>query len=168
MAYFNFVSFTIGLLMGMVILLLLVWVAYFTRSFLFTHCPSQARPCAGADYYNNPGDALANNPQLTASDILFLNNQNEMFYKRVPRVGNCIPESNQIVYIQYPEYCSFSSTGGTGGIWRETAFNSNIYKPNGFSGPTITTTGNCEPSPGSPVTSGTPLIMWDSSALPLY
>jgi hypothetical protein len=149
-------------------MLLLVWIAYFTRLFLFTYCPTQARACGGADYYNDPGDALANNPQLTPSDILFLNDQNEMFYKRVPKSTNCIPESNQIVYIKYPQYCSFSTTGGTAGIWIETAFNSNIYKPNGFPGPTITTTGNCDPSPGSSVTSGVPLLQWDPNALPLY
>lgn len=167
MAIFDFVSLTIGLLLGMVLMLILIWISYFTRLFLFTYCPTQAPECAGANYYNNPGDALVNNPQLTVDDILFLNNQNEMFYKRVPRTTNCVPGSNQVVYIQYPQYCSFSSTSGNTGIWQETAFNSNIYKPSGFPGPTITTTGNCEPTSGSPVSSGIPLIRWDQNPLPL-
>lgn len=165
MASFDFVSFVIGLLLGMIIMLLIIWVAYFTRSFLFTYCPTQARPCGGADYYNDPGDGLAHNPQITVSDILFLNNENEMFYKRVPKNTDCVTESNETVYMKFPQYCSFSTTGGTAGVWRETAFNSNIYTPSGFAGPTITTTGNCTPSSGSPVTSGVPLLRWDTNPI---
>jgi len=162
---FEFTSFAIGFLIGMIILLLLVWIAYFSRTFIFTYCPSGPRLCGGADYYNDPGDALAHNAQITVSQILFLNDQNEMFYKRVPRSTDCTPESNQIVYMKFPQYCSFSSTGGTAGIWKETGFNSNIYKPDNFAGPTITTDGNCSPVPGSPVTMGTSIIRWDPNPI---
>ena len=165
MASFDFVSFIIGLLLGAIITLLLVWIAYFTRSFIFTYCPSQARPCGGADYYSNPGDALAHNPQIKQSDILFLNRDNEMFYTRMTKNTDCVPESNQVVYIKYPQYCSFSSTGGASGIWKETAFNSNIYNPDGFPGPTIITDGNCDPISGSSVTSGIGLIRWDPNPI---
>lgn len=165
MAMFEFISFTIGLLSGMIMLLILVWVAYFTRTFLFTYCPTQARPCGGGDYYNNPGDALANNPNITVADILFLNDENEMYYKRVPKNTDCVPESNQLVYIQYPQYCSFSNISGVSGTWRETAFNSNIYSPYGFIGPTITTNGNCDPATGSPAVSGIPLLRWDTNPI---
>lgn len=167
MASFDFVSFIIGLLLGMILMLLFVWITYFTRSFLFTYCPTQARPCGGADYYNDPGDALAHNPQIMVQDILFLNDQNNMLYRRVPRNTDCIPESNQIVYIKYPQYCSFSTTGGSTGIWKETAFNSNIYKPDGFAGPTIETNGNCDPIEESPVSTGIPLLKWDPNPIPL-
>lgn len=165
MASFDFVSFVIGLLLGAIIMLLLVWIAYFTRTFLFTYCPTQARPCGGADYYNDPGDALAHNPQITVADILFLNDENEMFYKRVPRSTDCVPEFNQLVHLRFPQYCSFSTTGGTAGVWKETAFNSNVYRPDGFSGPTLTTDGNCDPAPGSPVSTGTPLLRWDANPI---
>jgi hypothetical protein len=167
MANFDFASFIIGLILGMIIMLILVWIAYFTRSFLFTYCPTQARPCAGADYYNDPGDALANNPQITVSEILFLNDQDEMFYRRVPKTSDCTPEGNQIVHMVYPQYCSFTGTGGSTGTWRETAFNSNIYQPDGFSGATIVSAGNCTPSPGAPLSSGVPLLEWDPNPLPL-
>lgn len=142
-------------------MLILVWIAYFTRSFIFTYCPTQARRCGGSDYYNNPGDALANYPKLNVSEILFLNDEDKMFYRRVPKNTDCVPEGNQIVTILYPQYCSFSNTGGVSGTWRETAFNSNIYVPYGFSGPTISTDGNCEPSAGQPVENGVPLLKWD-------
>jgi hypothetical protein len=165
MASFEFISFTIGLLLGMIILLILVWWAYFSRTFLFTYCPTQARPCGGGDYYNDPGDALANNPNVTVAEILFLNDENEMFYRRVPKNTDCVPEANQLVYIQYPQYCSFSNSVGVSGTWRETAFNSNIYSPFGFIGPNITTNGNCDPAPGSPAVSGVPLLLWDPNPI---
>src|SRR5437763_876523 len=113
MVVFDFTSFSIGLLLGMIILLTLVWIAYFTRSFLFTYCATQARACGGADYYNDPGDALAHDSSLTASDILFLNESDELFYKRVPRNTDCVPESNQTVYIKFPQYCSFTDSTGS-------------------------------------------------------
>lgn len=165
MGSFDFVSFSIGVLLGLIIMLLLVWIAYFTRSFIFTYCPTQARPCGGADYYNDPGDALAHNPLITPSDILFLNQTNDMFYTRVNRRTDCVPESNQVIYMKYPQYCSFSSTGGVSGTWKETAFNSNIYNPDGFVGPTVTTDGNCIPVPESLVSSGIPLIKWDPNPI---
>lgn len=147
-------------------MLLLVWIAYFTRSFAFTYCPTQARACGAADYFNDPGDALAHNPQITVADLLFVNDQNQLFYKRVPESTDCVVESNQIVYMKFPQYCSFSTTGGTAGVWKETAFNSNIYRADGFAGPDITTDGDCRPAPGSPVTSGVPLLRWDPNPLP--
>lgn len=166
MATFEFVSFIIGLLLGMIIMLILVWIAYYTRTFVFTYCPTQARPCGGADYYNDPGDALANNPNLEADDILFLNDKNEMFYNRVQKVTSCVPESNQTVYMKFPQYCSFSNTGGTAGVWKETAFNSNMYKADSVTSPhIIVTNGNCDPVPNQIVTSGVPIVKWDPNPL---
>jgi len=173
MASFEFISFIIGLLLGMIFMLLFIWIAYFTRTFLFSYCASSARYCSSKDYFNNPGEALVHNPQLKASDILFITNKNnpngqeEMYYKRVLKDFDCTPQNNQTVYMQYPQYCSFSSTGGSSGVWRETAFNSNIYKPDGFVGPTIMTEGNCVPIPDSGVSSGIILLKWDPSPLTL-
>lgn len=126
---FDFVAFFVGFLLGMILMLLGIWIAYFSRSFIFTYCASQARACGAADFFNDPAEALANNPQITVADILFLNDVNEMFYKRVPRTTDCVVESNQLVYMKFPQYCSFSGTGGTTGTWKETAFNSNTYRP---------------------------------------
>ena len=156
----DFISFVIGMLVGMIIMLLLVWAAYAGRVFLFTYCPKSARKCGGADYYNDPGDALANNPQITVSEILYLNSNNQMFYRRVPKTTDCVTESNQIVYMKYPQYCSFSGSG-ISGTWKETGFNSNIYSPVGFTADAITTSGNCDPEEGQEVTSGVPLLQLD-------
>lgn len=153
-------SFFIGLLLGMIIMLIFIWIAYNTRSFVFTYCATGTRGCVGAQYYNDPGVALAHNPQLTASDILFIRDD-ELWYTRVPRVTNCIPESNQTIQIVQPQYCAFSGTGATNVTYRQIAPGSNIYNPYGTVGPTITTTANCDPSDGQTLTSGIPLIKWD-------
>ncbi|CAH6418159.1 Hypothetical protein HVR_LOCUS34 [uncultured virus] len=146
----------------MIIMLLLIWIAYFTRSFIFTYCPTTSKTCGGADYYNNPGDALANGAQL--NEILFLNEKNELLYKRVPRTTDCTPGTGQTVDMVFPQYCAFSGPSGVSGTWKETAFNSNIYKPvDGTVGPTITTTKDCQPAPGLVVDKGTPLLRWDAN-----
>ena len=165
MASFDFVSFIIGVLLGMILMLLLVWIAYFTRSFLFTYCPNQARPCGGADYYNDPGDALAHYSNITVGEILFLNDNNEMFYRRVPKSTDCVTEATDLVYMKFPQYCRFSSTGGVSETWRETAFNSNIYTSNTMPGGRIVTDGNCDPSPGQMVDSGVPILRWDQNPI---
>ena len=165
MATFDFVSFAIGLIAGMIILLIVLWVSYFTRSFLFTNCPSDTRSCGVSDLFSDPGDTLAHNPQLGASDILFLNGNNELFHNRAQRVSTCVPQDNQTVYMKFPQYCNFSDTESTGDTWKQTGFNSNIYKPIGFVGPTITTTGNCNPIDDSPLSNGIPLVKWDPNAI---
>lgn len=161
MASFEFVSFTLGLLLGMIIFLLFIWISYYTRTFLFTYCSTQSRPCGGADYYSDPGDGLINNPQIAVDDILFLNDSNEMFYKRVQKNTDCMPESNQLVYMKYPQYCSFSTEKGIESIWKETSFNSNIYRSENGSDSVITTEGNCVPI--SKTVSGNPLLKWESN-----
>lgn len=141
-------------------MLVLVWMAYYTRIFLFTHCPTQARACSGPDYYNDPGRALSNGANI--DDILFLNDDNHMFYKRVPKTTNCVPEFNQTVRIVYPQYCQFSNDNGMSATYKSTIFGSNIYKPSsGIPGPTVSTNGNCDPIQGI-YTQGIPLLRWDS------
>lgn len=160
----DFVSFMIGLLLGMIMMLLLVWASYAGRVFLFTYCTTGAPFCAGADYYNDPGDALANDPRINVGEILFLNSNNQMFYKRVPRTTNCIPEGNQTVHMKFPQYCSFSGVG-ISGTWKESAFNSNVYDPVSGIGDIITTSGSCIPIEGQDVTSGVPLLEWDPNPI---
>lgn len=168
MANFDFVSMVIGLLLGAIITLLLIWVAYYTRTFLFTYCATQSRPCGGGDYYNDPGDGLANNPNVSVPEILFINENDQMFYKRIRKNTDCVAESNQTVYMKYPQYCEFSTTAGATGVWKETAFGSNMYSPEGEDtpdAPTVSTDGDCQPSPGTVVTTGKPLLRWDANPI---
>lgn len=171
MSGFDVVSVAIGLILGMIIMLILVWIAYYSRAWMFAYCPTSARICGGADYYNDPGDALAHGADI--NDILFLNQNRELLYKRVPKTTTCVPGPGQTVTMIYPQYCAFAGvTGSTGahnltrGIYRETSFNSNIYLPtNGSISEPVTTAGNCIPNPGYPVTTGIPLIRWDTNPI---
>lgn len=166
-ANFDFVSFVIGLILGMIIMLLIVWITYFTRSFLFTYCPVGTRFCTSEDYYNDPGDALVRNPGLSTSQILFINGEKEMFYNRVPKGASCIPQNNQAIYIKYPQYCSFSNNQGEfDTAWKQSGYNSNIYRSDEFPGMYIETEGNCTPSPGSSMEFGIPLLRWDENPNP--
>lgn len=163
---FDLISFVVGLLVGMIIMLLIIWILYATRSFLFTYCPTQARVCGGADYYSDPSDALANDSKLTVGEILFLNDNNEMFYRRVPKSTDCVPAANDLVYMKYPQYCTFTNINGNTGTYKETAFNSNLYKLVGDStAQPFTTEGNCDPTPQQSIISGNPQLKWDPNPI---
>lgn len=160
-------SFWIGVVIGMIIFLIIVWICYNTRTFLFTFCARNTPGCVNTDYYNDPGEALGHDPRLTASDILYLNNEEEMMYVRVPKVNTCIPEANQTIQIIYPEYCNFINEDYPNGLeYRQTHYGSNIYQPTGGSGPAnIMTDKNCDPKADSGFTSGIPLIKWDPTTV---
>lgn len=166
MAVFDFVSFIIGLLLGAIFMLLFVWIAYYSRTFLFTYCPTQARACGGADYYNDPGDALANYPQLSVQDMLFIEN-GILYYKRPPQTTNCFVQTQaQTVQILYPQYCEFTNINGTSSIWKETSFNSNMYTNVNF-GSVVETNGNCDPisTPSNQFSGGVPVVQWDTNPI---
>lgn len=160
---FEPVSFFIGLIIGMIILLLIVWICYASNSFLFTYCSSNAPLCKGADYYNDPGEAIANGANI--NDILFLNDELKMFYKRVPAISSCVPGPGQTVEILYPQYCSFQINGDSI-QGRAPTLNNPVYdvKVNGVEETVDTKNiGSCTPNDGEIATSGIPLLKWDSS-----
>jgi hypothetical protein len=165
MAVFNFPSFIIGLILGMIVMLTLIWIAYFTRTGAFINCPGQARVCTGEDYYNDPGEAIAKTG-VTAGQILFIDN-GRMYYKRVPKNGTCIPEGNQTVRIAYPQYCKFSGSGISGVTGRDLYFNANLYRlqHGGLTQPIITDE-NCDPRSGQTVTEGEPILYWTPTHVP--
>lgn len=161
----NVVSFIIGFIIGMIILIIIVWILYATRAPPFSFC-SDGKRCTGADYYNDPGDALAANPSLTASDILAITSDEIMLYDRVLKTADCIPEHDQIVEITYPQYCNFSTSTGPAILYKDIAFNANIYHPApGNTGPDVATTGNCIPVTTSIYTHGVPVLKWDKNPL---
>jgi len=155
--YLDFLSVLVGIFIGMLLMLLLVWIAYLARVFAFAYCADGPRLCKGSEYYNDPGDALANGAQL--SDILFLNDENELLYKRLPKISNCTPGEDQLVTIMYPQYCSFTINGTT--ITGEAiAYNSPIYQAGSN---TVTTSGNCTPVSGA--SAGVPELRWNPNPL---
>lgn len=165
MTTFDLPSFFIGFLIGLILMLLLVWISWFTRTGAFVNCPVQVRPCTGEDYYNDPGEAIAN-AGVTAGQILFIVD-GKMYYKRVPKNGTCAPEGNQVVRIAYPQYCKFSGTGIAGVTGIDRYFNANLYDTT--TAPPfypVTTDQNCTPKSGQIVTEGIPILEWNAAYLP--
>ena len=146
----------VGFVMGMIITILLFWLLYDTRSFVFANCPVNQKQCSSADYYNDPGDAIANG--YSASDILTIVD-GVMYYTRVPKNDDCTPGPNQTVQITNPQYCLFTpTTGGNSVVGKSVSFNNYNYLLEGTSS-SLTTNGNCIPQ-GSSYT-GEPILEWN-------
>jgi hypothetical protein len=156
--HLDFVSFWLGLLLGLIAMLAIFTALYNARAFAFEHCAVSTKICLGAEYYNNPGSAITNGSLV--SDILTVNSDGEMFYKRVPK-DSCMPGDNQTIQILSPQYCFFSDNGIDGMTGKAVQFNSNNYELIDSEGSFVKTTGNCLPVNSSCFDEGTPLIKWD-------
>jgi hypothetical protein len=157
--------FFIGLLAGFIIIVVLVWIAYGTRILFFSRCAGHDPYCAGADYFNDPGQAIAGG--ANQDDILFLNDNGQMFYKRVPQHTGCHPDIGQIVPIVHPQYCNFTD-GVARYTGRSSSFNSPHYTINTNGGKVVVETdANCAPIDTDPstltITSGSPILKWDAT-----
>ena|SRR3990167_902775 len=158
-------AFAIGLLIGMLIILLIMWPLYSTRTFVFSNCASQQRVCMAVDYYNDPAEAIANGADV--NNILFLNAEDKLFYKRVQKNTNCTPAKDQTIPILEPQYCDYTTNIGSSFEAKNTFFGSDFYLATGMTGISVTASESCHPvsSSGLPsgvtVASGIPLIKWD-------
>lgn len=154
-------SLTIGIFIGIIIILIIVWITYVTRTFLFSYCPTSHPVCVGSDYYNDPGDAIA--AGASVQDILFLNDVPEMFYKRVPNTSVCVPSSDQVVEIEQPQYCLFTIDAqqfeGKNQFFGSTSYTVPVGELPIF----VETVMNCTPAEGSVASSGVPILKWDAN-----
>lgn len=157
---FSVVSMVLGFLLGVLLTLLLVFIAYAQRLFLFSYCANEAKACVGTDYYNDPGAAIA--AGANPDGLFFLNDNQQMFYQRPILPGiTCIPVSDQTVPITYPQYCDFTLLNGEHIVGQQVADQSPIYLAPTLLLP-ISTSGNCTPVSGASATSGVPLLRWDA------
>ncbi len=156
-------SFAVGLILGMIIMLVIVWILFATRTFIFEICPTSTPICHFADYINYPGLALYDGANL--NDILFLKNEG-LYYKRVPRSSDCVPDPvTQTIKIPYPQYCQFTTADGSVTEGKQIRPGAPVYNGdlNGVSYSVMTDT-NCKVSRSTPadiVASGTPELKWD-------
>jgi hypothetical protein len=159
----DWIAFVVGFLIGLVFMILLTWILYVTRSYIYSNCPDTQRTCRGDDYYADPGVALSNGAVL--DEILMINDQEKMYYKRYPRTGTCTPGNNQVVQIQQPEFCTFTLTSGQELVGENQFFGSNIYTVfNGTEVITVKTTNSCRPDSSIPpdlINRGVPLLAWN-------
>lgn len=156
------VSFFIGILVGILITFIIGYLAYSGRVFIFSTCSTDIRVCRASDYYNLPSRAIANG--YTADEIMDINDQGQLVYRRVPK-DLCQPGSNQDIIIRYPQYCSFTTSSGLTFEAKSAGLASNMYSPTNGLGITITTEQNCVPvsSTSGNIVSGVPLVKWDAA-----
>lgn len=152
---FDGTSLVLGILIGILILLIIVYICYLTNVWLFTYCANtQNNQCVNSDYYNNPSEAIAAGANI--NDILFIKDD-IMYYKRVPKNPNCFPGSDQTVEITNPQYCDFKYQDDSVVEMRNTFFESYDYFHDNQN---VETVGNCVPNANSLAKSGTPVLKW--------
>jgi len=165
---FNFINFIIGFLVGMIMMLIIIWISYYTRTFLFTYCATQAPACGFNDYFIDPGNALAYaeltgltntiNPS-TILEIRTNGDDEKMYYDVVSKDhSNCVANQYER-YIPYPQYCEFFNSDGSLGSYKRSLLN--VYKSTilGSPNPNIAALANCEPT--NSLYTGKILQKWD-------
>lgn len=161
-------SCVIGIFIGMSILLIISWICYSTRTFIYVDIPLTYPQCRFSNYFNNPGNAIANGSKV--EDILTIDDNDQMKYQRVPK-DVCVPGSNQDIKIFNPQYCLFNYSDN--GIIKTLEGKNTFYEsPHYISYLTdgtevnITSMPNCKPvsnTGGLILTGGTPELKWDPS-----
>ena len=182
-------SFIAGILVGMIIILLIMWILYITRSFVFYTCPRQTTPCQSDNYIQNPSIPLASGVNI--NDILFITDQPPasptlfpitppsspqqpqpdtlptMTYKQVKK-DKCNPlSSDQAIVIEYPQYCNFTSSDGNTYLGKNLRFGSSTYtfldENNNIVYVVVNQGGQCQPisSINNSVKNGVPVLKWD-------
>lgn len=98
----NWISFILGILIGAVIIILLAWLAYSQRWAWYCNCRMGDQICLKDDYHTL-SEAFQNG--FTPQDILEVDSNGILRYKRVPKNPECIPGSNQSIPVIYPQFC---------------------------------------------------------------
>lgn len=105
-------SFIVGLMLGIIIMFLIMWLTYNSRTFIFSYCPTSKPICTFDQYINDPGVALATGAKI--EDILHINSDEKMYYRRERASPNCIPKGvDQVIEIAHPQFCHFYFPDGT-------------------------------------------------------
>jgi hypothetical protein len=163
---FDFVSFLIGIFFGFLIAVIITWIGYSNKVFVFTGCAINGLKCRYSNYFNNPAKAISEG--FTADQIMYVNDNGVLMYKRVPK-DLCFPTANQTIPVPRPQYCSFSDKNNNTYIARNDKFESPYY--------TILNTNvgviagkNCIPestdcNAKSEMVSGVPIVRWDASSM---
>lgn len=92
---------TVGVLTGIIITIIIVWIAYSTRSSIFYYCPKEIRGCLSKDYARNVDEAL--DMGYDESKLLKVDD-NILYFIRPITSGGCVPQEPS-VRIKYPKYC---------------------------------------------------------------
>lgn len=152
----DLVSFIVGLIIGLIIMVIIAWALYSTRR------DRIQRLCRFNDYHNNPNDAI--NSGHSINGILFINEKNQMVYKRPTATSDCIPVGNsQVITIDHPQWCLFTDSSGHQYHGKNDNIRSPFYKVPGTD--IIVQTGkhcSVKRSDCAKIVSGRPLLKWES------
>jgi hypothetical protein len=163
---FDFVSFLIGLFFGFLFAVIITWVGYSNRAFVFTGCAVNGLKCRYNNYFNNPARAISEG--YKAEEIMYVepkgNNNGVLMYKRVPK-DVCFPGSNQTIPVPRPQYCSFSDKNNNKYTAKNDKFESPYYTILGTNIGVIAGK-NCIPESTDcnakyEMINGIPLVKWD-------
>lgn len=91
--------FLAGIVLGMLLMFLLAWASYSTRTIVFTNCPREKPYCMDDDYINDPREAT----DKGYSNTLFVAND-KLYFER-PKRGNCVHHLDRPMHIRHPQYC---------------------------------------------------------------
>lgn len=157
-------SFIVGLIIGIIITMIIMWIMYASRIFIFALCPARRAICTRDDYITDPGDAIAHGED--PSDILYVNSNNELYYRRVRSTRGCVPLArNTLVKISYPQYCEFETSTGSTYEGRSIVTGTYVYTDENGNPQYITAGESCSPTipNDKDIVTGTPLPKWDST-----
>lgn len=153
-ARWSWPSFAIGLVVGILIVVLLLWLAFLTRVFVFRYTPRSFPTCGATDYFNDPKDATELGGR--EEDMLFVS-EGILLYRRKQANTRCVPGADQVVSIPQPPVCSFLDGEGQEFIGY---LEDGRYKvPTGDGVLSIKSSRHCRPDrdENSPFSTGTPL-----------
>lgn len=105
---YDAISTILGVIMGMIIMLSIVWVAYAGNFFVFSYCATVTPYCMESDYINEVDEAIKKG--FKKEDILFIKN-NELYFKRPKKTRQCVPTHDRTLKLDKPETCIFRIDG---------------------------------------------------------
>lgn len=102
------IAIVIGVIIGIIIALIVIVLMYYSRTFFFEYCSTEAPYCLMSDYVIDPTTALEWGHKH--DELLTIDNGQLNYHP--PRANrNCVPQRPPIVVIPYPQYCTFEVEG---------------------------------------------------------
>lgn len=155
----SWTAFFVGFLIAVVAVLIIIWILYINRLFVFHTCTGEEPTCKRSDYINNPTDAI--NDGYSINTVLSIHD-NKMYFTRPVNNNSCVPGNNQTVLVPFPEFCSFETDQGSyegtnGGVGSKYVFTTLLGEE-----VIVDTSNSCVPVSSEPdiVISGKPVLKW--------
>lgn len=156
-ARWSWPAFAIGLVVGILLVILLLWLAFITRTLVFRFTPQAFPTCGATDYLNDPQEAVRLGG--LEEDHLFVS-EGILLYRRKQANTRCVPGADQVISIPQPPICSFTDGENQDFTGHLIANTDGQYRvPTGAGDMTIKAKRHCRPqaTDSSPFVTGRPL-----------